>query len=80
MDDAIFDSHEGQGISLSYDDVHRGPEVHSPSYLVYIWDLTLQKKRSEREVDFSNPYNAELQDEGFTATPPVDFHDGEGKI
>jgi hypothetical protein len=27
-----------------------------------IWDLTLKKKLSEREVDFSNPYNAELQD------------------
>jgi len=76
MGDAISDSHEGQGIFLSDEDVQTGSVVHSPSYFMCIWDFTLQKKRSEREVDFSNPYNAELQDEGFTYTPTVDFHDG----
>jgi hypothetical protein len=43
---------------------------------VCIWGLALKKKRSDREVDFSNPYNAELQDEGFTATPHVGFYGG----
>jgi hypothetical protein len=45
-----------------------------------IWGFTLNKKRSEREVDFSVPYNAELKDDGFTATPPVGFYDVQGKI
>jgi hypothetical protein len=40
-----------------------------------IWDFTLKRKRSEREVGFSCPYNAEIQDERFTATPPVDFYE-----
>jgi len=47
---------------------------------MYIWDFTLKKKLSEREVDFSNPHNAELQDDGFTATQPVGFHDVQEKI
>jgi hypothetical protein len=40
-----------------------------------IWNFTLKKKRSVHEVDFSNPFNAEFKDEGFTAAPPVGFYD-----
>jgi hypothetical protein len=40
-----------------------------------IWGLAPKKTRSEREGDFSNPDNAELQDEGFTDTPTVGFYD-----
>jgi hypothetical protein len=40
-----------------------------------IWGLAPKKKQPEREGDFSTPYNAELQDEGLTYTPPVGFYD-----